>query len=153
MARKVKVKKSEDSGKIPVIVNIISIIYYIGAALYALIGILLITRSNALVSYMISYYPNLGLETIGQGALATMVVIMGVLILGFGVFVFFVGRGIWKLRKWARIVVIVLSILGILSAIFSIIGGSVFIQIIKIAIHGFAGGYLLFSEEAKKAFK
>jgi hypothetical protein len=82
-----------------------------------------------------------------------MMVVMGILIVGFGVLLFFVAKGIWKLRKWAKIVVIVLSILGIFSAVFSMIRIFALTHIVMIVIHGIIAGYLLFNEEAKRIFK
>jgi lysylphosphatidylglycerol synthetase-like protein (DUF2156 family) len=146
-------KNKEQIREVPLGVKIISILYYIGAVLCLLFGLIIIISSNAMASSLVASNPGLGLESIPHGTLITMIIVIGAILIGASIFAFFIGRGIRRLRKWARITAIILAILGLISAIFSIIIGFKFTQIISLLIDGFIGGYLLFSKEAKEVFK
>ena len=153
MARKINVRKGENANKVPAGVKAISILFYIGTILCFVIGLVMIIGAKALIASLLVTNPNIGLETIPQGTLMTLMVVMGVLFIVMGVIALFIGRGIWKGRKWARITAIVLCGIGLIIAIFSIVTNFALIHIISILIDGYIGGYLLFSEEAKRAFK
>ncbi len=64
---------------------------------------------------------------------------------------FFIGRGIWKGKNWARIIVIVFSAIGILFSLFGAFARNT-IAIIGLIVNIAIGGYLLLSKEAKSAF-
>jgi hypothetical protein len=153
MARKVNSKSGEGSSKLPLGVKIISILYYIGVVLCLAFGLIILITSKAMAVSMVASNPGLGLESIPSGTLVTLIIIIGVILIGASIFAFFIGRGIWRLRKWARITAIILAILGLISAIFSMIIGFKPTQIISLLIDGFIAGYLLFNKEVKEAFK
>jgi len=69
--------------------------------------------------------------------------------LPFAVLSFFIGRGLWKGQKWARIITIIAGIGIFLSGLFSI---TTIAGIIYLVIGGFIAGYLLFSKEVKTFF-
>ncbi len=122
----------------PVGVKIISILYYIGAGL-SVIGAILLFVGGSLFAGLL------------PGVLGGLLAVMGILFIGFAVLGFFIGRGLWRVQNWARIVAIIFAILGVLGAIYSIISGQ-FTAIVSLVIHGVIGGYLLFSEEVKQVF-
>ncbi|SRR3989344_4165453 len=128
--------------KAPAGVKIISVLYYIGAVLSVLAGILIIVVSD----YMASLVPELG--TLGSG----LFIFVGIILLIFGVLGFFIGKGLWNLKSWARIVAIIFAIFGIISAIYSILGEFAVRHIVSIVIHAVMGGYLFFSKDVKRAF-
>jgi drug/metabolite transporter (DMT)-like permease len=129
------------SKQVPVIVKIISILYYIGAVTSVIVGILLIVGGGMLGNYLENY-----------GALfGGLAIVGGILMVVFGVVGFFIGRGLWKAKQWARIVVIILSALGVISAIVSLAQGATS-SIVSLLISGAIGGYLWFAKEAKKTF-
>jgi hypothetical protein len=142
-AKKVVEEEIKGSKKLPVGVQIISVLYYIGAVLGVVFGLLFVSASG----YLASMIPELA----GLGA--GLFVFLGILLIGVGVLGFFVGRGLWGLKPWARIFAIILAALGILSAIYSMITNFSFGNIVSILIHGFIGYYLLLNKEAKRAFK
>ena len=144
----VKVKQTESSKKIPVGVQIISVLYYIAAVVCVLTGLLLAIGANAIVSLLVSSAPEL--ESIITGGL---VIGLGILLVLLGVLAFFVGRALWKLKQWARILAIIVAIVGVAFAVYSMIKGFAFMQVIKLAIHAAIGIYLIFSKEVKEAFK
>jgi lysylphosphatidylglycerol synthetase-like protein (DUF2156 family) len=113
----------------------------------------MIISSKAMAISTVASNPGVGLESIPQGMLITLIVVIGILALGAGIFSFFIGKGIWKFKRWARITAIVLSIIGLISVIASMILNFKFMNIISLIIDGFIGGYLLFSREAKEIFK
>lgn len=131
--------------KTPVLIKVISVLYYIGAGLAFLGGLILILGSGFWSTIFASSQPELA--TIGAGVF----IFLGVLFLLWGTLNVFVGRGLWKLQTWARIVVIIFSIFGVLIGLISIISGN-FGEIISLGINGLVGWYLLFHEEVKKAF-
>jgi len=144
----VKAKQTEIVKKIPVGVQVVSILYYISAALCVLFGLLLIIGANALVSLVVDSTPELASIITG-----TMFIIIGILLIGIGVLLFFIGRGLWKLKPWARVLAIILAIVCIIYTVYTMIKGFAFMQIINLIIGGFIAIYLIFSNEAKKAFK
>lgn len=128
-------------GEIPIGAKIISVIYYIsfGITILGLIGLIIIG---------IFFRDMLMLLPFGAGLLT----FVGIIGLGFAVLYFFIGRGLWKGQNWARIVVIIFSILGLLSGIIALIGKAYFQGIFALAIPGVIGSYLLFSKKIKAAF-
>ncbi len=116
-------------GKVPTGVKIIGVLYYIGAGLTLLGSIAFFVGMNFI-------FPGLG--TIG-----------GIVLLVLAVLSFFVAKGLFKLKNWARIVVIILGVLGIVSAITDFSGGS----ILTLVINGAIVWYLTMSPVGKGAFK
>ena len=131
---------------VPTGVKIISVLHYICAVILLLLGILSIIASAYVGSL-------LGAFTAGLGFLGTgLFIILGIIMIGFAVLSFFIGRGLWKAQPWARIVAIILTILGVLSAILNITKGE-WGSIVSLVINGLIGGYLLFSQKVKDAFQ
>jgi len=138
--KKVKTKKAStkvSSKEMPLGVKIISVLTYIGAVLGFLLGIMFL----------------LGANLINDSKLAPAIITtIGVLFLVIGAFSFFIARGLWKGKNWARIVVIVFSALGAFSAILSLLAGD-FRQLFNLAIDCLIGGYLWFNKDVKAAFE
>ena len=140
----VKAKKTARKGKsrseLPLWIKVISIMYYISAAMGLLVGITLLISSDAL-GKLTEYYT--AASQISGTALS-------LLILGTGVLEFFVGRGLWKKQKWARMVAIIIAILGSIGAVISIVqqGNGTF----RLIIHAVIGSYLIFSRQVKAKF-
>jgi hypothetical protein len=139
--------------QVPVGVKAISILFYIGTILCIILGISMIFGAKAMVTSLLVSNPGMGLESIPEGLMVTLIAVIGVLAIGAGIFSFFIGKGIWKLKRWARITAIVLSIIGFLSTILSAVLNFKLNLILNFLIDGFIGGYLLFNKDAKKAFK
>ena len=134
-------KKSE----MPTLVKVISVLYYVFSGIL-LLGSLFALFGAGYITAVLSSIPIINiLGAIGTG----MLIFLGIVMLGFGVLEFFIGRGLWKGQSWARIFVIVLAILGVLGSLGGLATG---IGIIGLLYNGAVGGYLLFSKEAKKAF-
>ena len=126
---------------VPTGVKIISVLYYIGAVVELLLGIALFFGAGALKA-KIPFLAFLG----------PFLVIGGIVLVGFAVLSFFVGMGLWKGRKWSRIVAIVFAVLGVLLAVVGMVQGQIASNIVSLAISAAVGGYLLFSSDVKSAF-
>lgn len=151
MAKKketVKIKQTESSKKIPAGVQIISVFYYICAGLCVLLGLLVLILAKGIASYFGEQDAAL-LSVITPG----LIVGLGVFLMLLGVLTFFIGRGLWRLRSWARILAIILGVVVAIYSIYSMITGFAFMQIINLAISGAIAIYLIVDKEAKGAFK
>ena len=132
----------QTSMNMPVGVKIISVLYYIGAALELIFGILFFVGAGTIAKQ----FPLLG--ALGSG----LFIVGGIILLGLAVLSFFVGKGLWKGKKWSRIVAIIFAILGVLFALLGMVQGQVASNIISLIISAAIGGYLLFSSSVKSAF-
>jgi amino acid transporter len=132
--------------EVPMLIKVISILYYISAGLAVLFAIFLFAGSAFLSTLM----PFLNVIS-AWGYM--LVILVGIMVLGFSVLGFFVGKGLSKAKNWARILAIAFACFGILGVLSSLFNGFNFSLIVQLAVHGAIGGYLLFSDEAKKTFK
>ena len=126
--------------QVPTGVKIISVLYYIGAALL-LIGAIVALLGGTFLSGVFG-----GLVALGIG------IFLAIIFLAFAVLSFFIAKGLWKAKNWARVVVIILSCLGFLGAISSLLSGQM-TGIISLILNGVVGWYLWFSKEAKGFFR
>jgi len=130
---------------VPTGVKVISVLYYIGAVLSVLFGILFIIGAGAIGS-VAEQIPGLALAGAG------LFVVVGIIFIALAVLGFFIGKGLWKAQNWARIVAIVFAVLGVLMALSSLVQGIIGSSIIGLITNGLIGGYLLFNQNAKAAF-
>jgi hypothetical protein len=128
--------------EVPVGAKIISVLYYIGAVLLLILGILFFVGAG----FVDTLIPALG--AIGSGLL----IFVGVIIVAFAVLYFFIGRGLWRGQNWSRIVAIIFALLGVISSIYTIIVGFQIGTLIELLIVGFIAYYLLFDKGVKSAF-
>lgn len=129
----------------PTGVKVISIIYYLLAAMAILGGVLALAGSAAGAA-LINYWAWPDYLFAGAAAAA----IVGVLAIVFGILFIILGVALWRLKNWARITVIILASLNFLGALLALIGGNV-ISVVSLLIHGWIVWYLAFSD-AKLAF-
>jgi len=129
---------------VPGWVKVISVLYYIGAVFYVIAGILMMVGASLLGS-LTNQVP---LSSVLGGGL---LVVGGILFLAFGIFAFFIARGLWKGHNWARVAVIVLVILGLISGLVSIVSGN-FASIVGFLINLLIGWYMTFNQRVKAAF-
>ncbi len=90
-----------------------------------------------------------------------VIILTGIFFIGLGILYFFIGRGLWKGHKWARITAIIFTSLGILLAVISVVTSSVqgivntgnfIIDIIEMIVKLVVVGYLIFSSKVKAVF-
>jgi len=147
-----KSKKIIEKKKIkgPIGIKIISILYYIGAALAVIVGIGVISSWFFIESIEPNYFENqIPIFAALGGALF---VVMGVILVGLGVLGVFTGIGLWKGRPWARKVAIILACLGLIDIVWLYIRQDQF-RVIGLIFHAVIGGYLLFSKKVKASFR
>lgn len=125
---------------VPTGVKVIAVLYYIVAGLSVLGAIAFFFGAGFLADLI----PILAL-------FGGILIVVGIVILLFAVLDFFIGRGLWKAQKWARIVAIIFSILGIIGAIISLIQKD-FTNIVTLIVHGLIAYYLIFNASVKQAF-
>jgi uncharacterized membrane protein (DUF2068 family) len=85
---------------------------------------------------------------------STSFILGGIILIGMAVLNFFLGKALWKLKAWARIVSIFLAVLGLLYlAYYILLGGFGFVSLVFLVINVAIAVYLVFDKEAKKIFK
>jgi hypothetical protein len=126
---------------VPTGVKVISVLYYVGAVFELIIAVLLFVGSGAIKTKV----PLLAV-------LGPFLIIGGIILLGLAVLSFFVGFGLWKGKKWARIVAIIFAVLGVLLALIGMLQGQIVSNILGLVISAGIGAYLLFSKSVKAAF-
>ena len=139
--------------KAPIGVKILSILYFVGAFASLVLAILLIIAGALGGTTLFRAAGNIPGYDLIAGFLTVFAIVAGVIILVLGVLEFFIGRGLWKGRNWARIVAIIFSVLGILGSINSFLteqytsGGAI------LAVNLLIFTYLIFSRKVKGFFK
>jgi hypothetical protein len=130
--KKVVSKKSEsksESRYIPsentqatMIVKIISVYEYIMAGI--IFGLILVfARQFVLKMLPIANIPQVSGPVSVEVLIGRAIVLMGVMLIALGIFGIFLARALWNHKNWARIVIIVFSSMGVLSALFSLPSG------------------------------
>ncbi len=131
-----------DKKSVPTGVKVIAVLYYIGAALGVILGLVFLAGAGVMGSFL-KQIPVIG--ALGAGLFAVGAIVL----IAFAVLGFFVGKGLWHARPWARIVAIVLAALGVLTALFSMFGGNIGSNIVNFIIELVIGGYLLLAKSCK----
>jgi len=129
----------------PVGVSILSVLAYIGAVFLLLGGIGLFVGGEVISSYLSS----LGAFS---GIITAIGIVAGIILIALAVLYFFIGRGLWKGQNWARIVVLIFIVIGLIGSLVSIMG-NLASSIVGIIIDVVIIWYLGFNQEAKSYFK
>tara|TARA_Y100000310_G_C20257429_1_gene612020 strand:- start:191 stop:592 length:402 start_codon:yes stop_codon:yes gene_type:complete len=130
--------------QVPMGVKVISILYYIGTAFLLVFGLLAIFGAGFITSLL----PTMVDFTIGPG----LFVFVGLVLVAFAVLSYFIARGLWHGKNWARIIVIVFAAFGLLNA-FTTLSQGLAGGISSIVINLLIGGYLAFDKNVRKAFR
>lgn len=141
VSSQVQRKQSSGGKEVPAFVKVISVLTYISAGFFILGAIFLMISSGLLASLI----PILAF-------FSTFAILVGIGMIGFAVLLFFVARGLWKGKSWARIVAIILYSISAILAIWSLISGISFSLILNSVVSLLFVGYLLFSKKVKEAF-
>jgi hypothetical protein len=130
--------------QIPIAVKVFSILYYISAGFSALLALGGLFFGSKIA-------PKL-LAVSGQPippVLGTVIILISILALLSATLNFFVARGLWRGLNWARIYVIVVSIISVLGSLMSVRRGG---MIISLALSGAIAYYLIYDKPTKKHF-
>ncbi|PIR69026.1 hypothetical protein COX93_00620 [Candidatus Nomurabacteria bacterium CG_4_10_14_0_2_um_filter_30_12] len=131
----------------PMPVKILAVLNYISAAITLVSGILMLFAENIVINFLGQFSPLL------QGFSSLFLGIMGIFAVLSAVLNFFIGKGLWFGKNWARIFVIVISILAILGSLKSLIVEGDMYGFIYLAIYIAVGAYFLFNKSVKEFFK
>jgi hypothetical protein len=131
-------------------IKIISILMIFGAVILALLGIFMIFASNLAMSLIPNFAQTYGTMLRGfqifGGILALVVSVVGV----------YIGMGLWNIKKWARLAVVILNSLGLimsLGSLFQVVGTAQLIaEILLIVIQASIIAYLLLNKKVKAEF-
>jgi hypothetical protein len=142
MAKKNKINSKK---KMPLGIQLIAIWGYICAFFTFLVGLLMVLIQGPVLNFLESMkiLPNPSIGSIISAAL----IVVGILMMVWGVFYYFLARGLWKGKNWARLVQLVFSALAVLGGLFSLPSG-----IVGLAINAAIIWYLGFNEEGKKYY-
>ncbi|MBI2651853.1 hypothetical protein HYX00_00165 [Candidatus Woesearchaeota archaeon] len=142
-----KEKQQTSSKQIPTGVKVISILGFVGSVLIFIFGLILLVVRKKI--------PEISLII---GFSDTYIVIYVILLLISGVFGFLVAFNLWKGKKWARIATIVLSAVGLLRGLTSVVMGKFSTPfdftgiLITLFINVLIGGYLSSDKNVKSFF-
>jgi len=131
--------------KLPLGINIISILILISGILTFLIG----------VFFTIGYFAINTVKEVLPEILTVMspiLLVLGIVLILFGIFRFILFSALRKGRNWARWFIIIVESLTILGGIMSIISGNYAISI-SVIISGVIVGYLIFSKKVKRFYR
>jgi uncharacterized protein YacL len=142
--------------QIPTPVKVVSVLYYIGAVYYALKvfgfeGGITLAAGVDIISSVWKRIPFHELNFISNDTGLTGTIIY-ILIFGVAILEFFVAKDLWKGRNWARIMMIIFSVIGILIGVFSFIKYP-FDAVFTLLTNGLIAGYLIFSRKTREAFQ
>ncbi len=141
----IKSKRNES----PIGIKIISTYYIIISVLTVLFGLITVFVPSTILNYVLTSAPEL-LE-LDSAAAHSAIVITGIVFLVIGVIGIVLGAGLFKLKSWARWILIFLSLLGIFTAITWLISGQ-WSSVVGLLINCIIFWYLAFSKPAKKCF-
>ncbi len=128
---------------IPTGAKVVAILYYISAAISVLVGLLFLIGGSFIGAILGASME--GFEALGAG----IFVGIGIVAIAVAVLEFFIARGIWALKNWARIVAIIFGILGFLGALGTI---TTLNGIISLIFNGVILYFLLIDKPTKAAF-
>jgi hypothetical protein len=131
---------------IPWPIKLLSVLNYFFTGLAWLSGIWFIFLGDQVGRFLARFVPQA--EALGPIFFGVLGIIC--IVVGFGYF--FVARGLWKGKKWTKTLYIVISAMGVISAILSVIDGK-YLSLISLALYTLLFWYLLFNQTAKDAFK
>ena len=103
----------------PTGVTILAVLEFISAGVIILVGLLLLVGGGVLGAM------SGGSEASGfMSVLGALGAVAGVVVIVLSAIPLLVGFGLWRLKNWARILVIVFSGIGVVSNLFEILGGA-----------------------------
>lgn len=143
------------SKNIPIGVKILAILGYIFSIISLVIGILSWIVSIGLIMNPapVILPPDFPQEFVDlfSNNLVPLLVTMGFVFVVLGLIGIFVSRGLWKGRNWARVLVVIFAVFGIISNIIELVTGNLS-AIVSLAINLVVVWYLLVNKQAQKYF-
>jgi len=127
-------------------ITILAVLGYIGAVVTFLMGIALLLGSAYLGSLIASIPATAEISSI-IATIGTMgFIVLGIIFIGLAILDYFIAKGLWNGKNWARILMLILAGLGVLSSLWPF-------NIVNIVIDGVIIWYLGFYKPAVKYFR
>jgi hypothetical protein len=134
---------------VPGLIKFFAVITYIESVLGIISGIALILGGSILSnSSFAPVFLSLLLSSFPLG----LFIALGVLSIGFSILNFFIARGLWMGKKWARTIYIIFIILAILYSIYILITTSLISGLLSMILSLLIGWYFIFNKKVKQAF-
>jgi hypothetical protein len=141
---------------IPLGIKIISILHYITCGAYFLFGLSSILFFRKIATNLVI---SNGLDSSLISTISTWIIILSIFLMGgMAVLEFFIARGLWKGKRWTRVIIVVFSIINLIFLILLLflsaekIGG-IIVSSISILVNGWVMIYLLFNKKVWEVFR
>ena len=126
-------------------IKLISILFFLGGILLLGLGVLSIAVEG-IVSAMLNQVPELA--ALGAG----FFMLIGGFFMAFGIVYLLLGYGLWKCKKWARIIVMIIIGLGAIGSLILIVLSSYLMGGFMLLVYAFILWYLIGGKGVKEAF-
>jgi len=127
-------------------ITVLSILGYIGAVATLLAGIILLLGSAYLGNLLAAIPAAAGIGA----AIATLgtigFIVLGIIFIGLSILDYFIAKGLWDGKNWARIIMLIFAALSVLGSLWPF-------NIVSLVIDGLIVWYLGFYKPAVKYFK
>lgn len=130
------------------LVKIIAILGYIGAALSVIAGIMMFFGGT----FFAAYLPGMGEGLFSGAFVGAMLIVTAIIGIVWGIFAFILSLNLWKHKNWARVVLGVFAALGAIGSLFSIVTSPAS-AIFGLVIQGGIFYLLMLNKDVKKLFK
>ena len=135
---------------ISVLYFILSVLLFILGILFMALGIILLVAPQFMEDLQTLPFGDLTVGIISTAGIILM--IAGIAIIILSILYFFMARGLRKSQNWARIIAIILSFIGIVTAIFQLINKSWISGSINLIFNAIIAFYLMLNKNVKDFF-
>jgi len=124
-------------------ITLLAILGYIGAVATLLIGLTMLIGSAFISKLITQFVPEFA--TYAEAG-TVLFIVLGIVFIGLSILDYFIARGLWNGKNWARILMLIFAALGVLSSLWPF-------NIAGLAIDGLIVWYLGFYKPAVNYFK
>lgn len=124
-------------------ITVLSILSYIGAVATLLLGIAMLVGSAFISNLINQFVPKF---TAYATAGTVLFIVLGIISIGLAILDYFIAKGLWNGKNWARILLIIFAALGVLGSLHPF-------SIVSLVIDGLIIWYLGFYKPAVNYFK
>jgi len=124
-------------------ITVLSVLGYIGAVATLLLGIAMLIGSAFISNVINQFVPKLAAyATVGT----VLFIVLGIIFIGLAILDYFIAKGLWNGKNWARILLIIFAALSVLGSLHPF-------SISSLVINGVIIWYLGFYKPAVNYFK
>lgn len=147
MVKKIGVVKN--AGEVPEGVKILAFLLFAGALILLVFGGLMFSLADGVKNMDPTLLSESGFDQVDPW----IMILAGVFLVGLGVFEYFLGRGLLSAQNWSKLVVGIVSVLGIISAVVGFSNAGYASGLFGLVVNGAIVWYLFASEDSKKFFR